>query len=84
MVLIRSDKFNKSAEILAAIQSNTRTAFTQSVASTSWLFNHSLNRVPSTQLTDLAGNTLLAQVTATSTSVSVQSASPITGIVYIY
>jgi len=56
--------------------------FTQSIASTNWTFNHTLNRVPRLQITDLAGNLLFVDARATSTQILVVSRSPITGIVY--
>jgi hypothetical protein len=58
--------------------------FTQSIASTEWVFNHTLNRKPCIEVTDLAGNCLLVETQATTTQAIVRSAFPITGIVYLF
>jgi hypothetical protein len=58
-------------------------SFTQSVAASVWTFNHTLNRRPAIQVTDLAGNLLFVETQATLTQAIVKSESPVTGIVYL-
>jgi hypothetical protein len=58
-------------------------SFTQSVAAATWTFNHTLNRVPALEVTDLAGNRLFVETQATLTQAIVRSLSPVTGIVYL-
>jgi hypothetical protein len=62
---------------------DSRTIFSQSVAATTWTFNHTLNRVPSIEVTDLVGNRLLVETQVTQTQAIVRSESPITGFVYL-
>lgn len=59
-------------------------SFTQTVASADWAFNHSLNRVPTVEVTDLAGNRLLVETESTQEIVRVKASQPITGIVYLF
>lgn len=61
---------------------NAPVVFQQNTASTTWTFNHTLNRVPQVTVTDLAGNNLFVEVQATLTQIFVRSTVPYTGIVY--
>lgn len=56
---------------------------TQSTAESTWTINHTLNRVPSVDVTDLAGNKIFVETQATQTQVLVKALSPITGVVYL-
>jgi hypothetical protein len=58
--------------------------FRQETASTVWTFNHTLNRRPIAQVTDLAGNQKLVAVQSTLTQVVVRCAVPSTGIVAVF
>jgi hypothetical protein len=58
-------------------------SFTQSVAAATWTFNHTLNRVPALEVTDLAGNRLFVETQATLIQAIVKSLSPVTGILYL-
>jgi hypothetical protein len=57
--------------------------FTQAIAATNWIFNHTLNRVPTIEVTDLVGNRIFVDTQATLTQAIVRSESPITGVVYL-
>lgn len=57
--------------------------FTQSVAASTWTFNHTLNRRPGVHVTDLVGNTLFVETQVTRSQAIVRSQIPITGIVYL-
>ena len=59
------------------------TVVTQSTAASTWTINHTLNRVPSVDVTDLAGNKIFVETQATQTQVLVKSVSPITAVVYL-
>jgi hypothetical protein len=62
---------------------DSRLVFTQAVAATNWAFNHTLNRVPVLEVTDLVGNRIFVETQATVTQAIVRSESPITGVVYL-
>jgi hypothetical protein len=57
--------------------------FTQAVAAQNWVFNHTLNRVPVIEVTDLVGNRIFVDTQATPTQAIVRSESPVTGVVYL-
>lgn len=62
---------------------SSRLAFRQETAAQTWTFNHTLNRVPALEVTDLAGNKLFVETQATQTQALVKSESPITGVLYL-
>lgn len=69
------------ATVQLAIQNLLGVEFTQSVAAQTWTFNHTLNRVPKIEVTDLAGNRLWVETQVTLTQAIVRSKVPATGIV---
>lgn len=78
-------------QVLAVAQSSPRIlgwvdpriSFTQAVAATTWVFNHTLNRTPVIEVCDLVGNRIFVDTQATITQAIVRSESPITGVVYL-
>lgn len=72
------------ATVQAAIQGLFGVEFTQSVATQTWTFNHTLNRVPKIEVTDLAGNRIYVETQVTLTQAIVRSVVPATGIVKLW
>jgi hypothetical protein len=81
----------RAGQILAVVQAgprvlgweDSRVVFAQTIAQANWVFNHTLNRVPTIEVTDLVGNRLFVETQATQTQAIVRSQSPITGFVYL-
>jgi hypothetical protein len=72
-----------ASNVQQAIENLFGVKFTQSVPSTDWVFNHTLNRVPKIQVTDLAGNNLIVETEASLTQAKVKTMAPSTGVVYL-
>ncbi|MGL5059033.1 MAG: hypothetical protein ACRC62_03540 [Microcoleus sp.] len=72
------------ATVQGAITNLLGVEFTQSVAAQTWTFNHTLNRVPKIDVTDLAGNKIYVETQVTLTQAIVRSVIPITGIVKLW
>lgn len=70
-------------EVSAAFANNPIT-FSQSSASSTWTFNHNLDRAVQVEVLDLAGNTVIADVSRpTSNTVVITHVGPATGSVII-
>jgi hypothetical protein len=72
------------ATVQGAIANLAGVEFVQSVAAATWTFNHTLNRVPKIDVTDLAGNRISVETQVTLTQAIVRSVIPITGIVKLW